>query len=111
MNKLLLSLAALAVSAAASAQNVYSTDFEGADEFAKWTVVDANNDGVTWVYDAEGSQSKVFYAYSSSNVADDWLISPAITPTATGKLMVQYTTYGTSYGEKLAVYTGNAPTV
>lgn len=31
MNKLLLSLAALAVSAAASAQNVYSTDFEGAD--------------------------------------------------------------------------------
>ena len=44
MNKLLLSLAALAVSAAASAQNVYSTDFEGADEFAKWTVVDANND-------------------------------------------------------------------
>lgn len=52
MNKLLLSLAALAVSAAASAQNVYSTDFEGADEFAKWTVVDANNDGVTWVYDA-----------------------------------------------------------
>lgn len=25
--------------------------------------------------------------------------------------MVQYTTYGTSYGEKLAVYTGNAPTV
>lgn len=111
MNKLLLSLAALAVSAAASAQNVYSTDFEGADEFAKWTVVDANNDGVTWVYDAEGSQSKVFYAYSSSNVADDWLISPAITPTATGKLMVQYTTYGTSYGEKLAVYTGNAPMV
>lgn len=111
MNKLLLSLAALAVSAAASAQNVYSTDFKGADEFAKWTVVDANNDGVTWVYDAEGSQSKVFYAYSSSNVADDWLISPAITPTATGKLMVQYTTYGTSYGEKLAVYTGNAPTV
>ena len=60
MNKLLLSLAALAVSAAASTQNVYSTDFEGADEFAKWTVVDANNDGVTWVYDAEGSQSKVF---------------------------------------------------
>ena len=44
-------------------------------------------------------------------MADDWLISPAITPTATGKLMVQYTTYGTSYGEKLAVYTGNAPTV
>ena len=44
-------------------------------------------------------------------MADDWLISPAITPTTTGKLMVQYTTYGTSYGEKLAVYTGNAPTV
>lgn len=111
MNKLLLTLAALAATTAVSAQNVYSTDFAAEDEFAKWTVIDANADGVTWIYDAEGSQSKVFYAYSSSNDADDWFISPEIMPTTTGKLMVKYTTYGTSYGEKLEVYTGATPTV
>ena len=111
MNKLLITLAALAVSTAVNAQKVYSTDFASEDEFAKWTVIDANNDGITWVYNAEGSQSKVFYAYSASNDADDWFISPEITPTATGKLMVKYTTYGTSNGEKLEVYTGATATV
>ena len=111
MNKLLITLAALAVSTAVNAQKVYSTDFASEDEFAKWTVIDANNDGITWVYNAEGSQSKVFYAYSASNDADDWFISPEITPTATGKYMVKYTTYGTSNGEKLEVYTGATATV
>lgn len=111
MNRFLLTLASLAVTAAASAQKVYSTDFAGEDEFNKWTVIDANNDGQTWMYDAGGSQSHVYYYYSGTNAADDWFISPEITPTATGAMMVRYTTYGTSYGEKLEVYTGSTPTV
>lgn len=111
MRNFLLTLASLAATTAVNAQSLYSTDFATESEFAKWTVIDANNDGVTWVFNAEGSQSKVFYAYSSVNAADDWFISPEITPSVTGKLMVKYTTYGTSYGEKLAVYTGSTPTV
>ncbi len=111
MNKFLLTLASLALTTAASAQSLYSTDFAAESEFSKWTVIDANNDGVTWVYNAEGSQSKVFYAYSAANDADDWFISPEITPSVSGKVMVKYTTYGTSYGEKLEVYTGSTPTI
>lgn len=111
MRNFLLTLVSLAATTAVNAQSLYSTDFATESEFAKWTVIDANNDGVTWVFNAEGSQSKVFYAYSSVNAADDWFISPEITPSVTGKLMVKYTTYGTSYGEKLAVYTGSTPTV
>lgn len=112
MKKLLfITLVALAATVTTSAQSVYSTDFSTEEEFAKWTVVDANHDSVTWVYNESGSPSKVYYAYSPRNVADDWLISPAISPTATGKLMVKYTTYGTFYGEKLEVYTGTTPTV
>ena len=111
MNKFLLTLASLAASVAANAQSLYSTDFANEDEFKKWTVVDANNDGSTWQFDADGSQSHVYYMYSPSNAADDWFISPAITPTATGRVMVRYTTYGTSYGEKIEAYTGSTPTV
>ena len=105
----LLATGALAISA--SAQSYYSTDFSQEEEFNKWTVFDNNNDGVTWVYDADGSQSKVYYAYTASNTADDWLISPAITPTAAGKVLVTYTTYGTYYGEDLDVYTGGTATI
>ena len=113
MNRLLLTLASVASVVAASAQTttVYSTDFAGEDEFGKWTVIDANNDEKTWVFDAEGSQSHVYYYYSADNAADDWFISPAITPSATGTMMVSYTSYGSSYGEKLEVYTGSEPTV
>ncbi len=108
MNKFLLTLASLALTAGASAQTVYQTDFSTEDEFKKWTVIDANGDGTTWKFDTGGSQSHVFYTYSSSNQANDWLISPELTAAKTGKVMVNYTTYGTSYGEKMVVYTGNS---
>lgn len=110
MNKLILTFAALAASYVATAQSLYSTDFSTEEEFNKWTVIDANNDEATWKFDAEGTQSKVYYPYSATNVADDWLISPEITPSATGRVMVKYTTYGTSYGESMEVLTGNVPT-
>ena len=45
------------------------------DEFAKWSVIDANNDTKTWGFDRGTTAAK--YSYSSNNVADDWLVSPA----------------------------------
>lgn len=106
MKKILLSLAAFALSLTAGAQVVYQTDFSTEGEFNKWTVIDANSDGATWKFDADGSNSKVYYPYSSVNAADDWLISPELTAAKTGKVMINYTVYGTSYGEKMEVYTG-----
>lgn len=111
MKKFLLPLVAVAVCMTANAQEYYSTDFSTESEFQKWTPIDANNDGTTWKFDEGGSQSKVFYPYSATNQADDWLISPEITATGAQRVMVSYTTYGTSYGEAMSVYTGNAPTV
>lgn len=110
MKKILLSLAAFALSLTAGAQVVYQTDFSTEDEFNKWTVIDANSDGTTWKFDADGSNSKVYYPYSSVNAADDWLISPELTAAKTGKVMINYTVYGTSYGEKMEVYTGATTT-
>ncbi len=111
MRKLLLSLFSSVLAMAASAQSYYATDFSSEEEFGKWTVIDANGDGATWQYDTSGSYSNVFYPYHSTNAGDDWLISPAITPTADGKVMVSYTTWGTYYGEAMDVYTGTDATV
>lgn len=71
MKKILLSLATFALSLTAGAQVVYQTDFSTEGEFNKWTVIDANSDGATWKFDADGSNSKVYYPYSSVNAADD----------------------------------------
>lgn len=111
MKKALLSLAFFAMTLVASAQTLYTADFKSQEEFNKWTVIDNNADGTTWKYDDWGSQSYVFYGYSSTNDADDWIISPEITPTKDGKVMISYGLYGDSYVEKCDVYTGTAATV
>lgn len=45
-----------------------------ADTFATWTVIDANNDTYTWVYNSEDA----YYKQNKSSAANDWLISPAV---------------------------------
>lgn len=52
----------------------YSEDFSG-NGFQQYTVVDANNDGVTWY---ETNVQNVMYMRSASHSADDWLITPPI---------------------------------
>jgi len=46
------------------------------DMYNYYTIVDANNDGYTWIYD-EINRAAV-YTYNWQNGADDWMISPAI---------------------------------
>ena len=67
------------------AQNViWETNFGSEEAFRRWTVVDANADGVTWGYEPGLTPSPVVYRYHYANSGDDWLISPAITvPEAT----------------------------
>lgn len=112
MNKKILLFTAVALSATASqAQTFYQTDFAEQSEFEKWTVIDANADEKTWTFNAEASNSHVFYTYSSENQADDWFISPEITIDNDCNLMVEYTTYGDSYGESMEVYVGSGTDV
>ena len=114
MNKFLTLMAAtLVATASASASTVYTADLSAAsaDDFASWTVIDANQDGSTWKYDADAAPSRVFYNYNSANQADDWLISPAIEIPADGSYVVSYEYKGSAYSEAFEVYTGAAPTV
>lgn len=111
MKKVLLSLALLATTMAASAQTLYSTSFATEEEFNQWTVIDGNDDTYTWKFDNTATDGNVFYPYCYSNAGDDWLISPELTPTKSGKIVVSYSYKGSYYGEAMAVYTGTANTV
>lgn len=94
-----------------SAQSLLSTSFLTEDEFKEWTVVDVNGDGSSWQFDEDTTPSKVFYSYNGSNAADDWIISPAITPTSDGVLAVAYSVMGSSYTEKMEVKYGSSATI
>ncbi len=89
-----------------SSETLYSTQFLSEDEFQQWTVVDVNNDAATWGFSGGTTPSNVFYSYNVQNGADDWLISPAITATQDGFIAMNFTVYGSSYGEKLEVFYG-----
>lgn len=93
------------------AQVIYTEDFATEESFAAWTVVDANQDEYTWKFDSSAEPSHVFYSYNGANGANDWLISPAITPTETGTVAISFLTKGSSYVEKLEVFYGTTPTV
>lgn len=88
----------------AMAQVVYTTNFGTEDEFKTWTVFDVNEDGKTWNFDSSASPSYVFYSYHGSNAANDWIISPAITPSESGALAIKFKVKGSSYGEKMQVF-------
>lgn len=44
MKRVLLTFMAAAATVAATAQDIYKTDFSTEDEFQKWTVIDANEE-------------------------------------------------------------------
>ncbi len=80
----------------------YAEDFSG-NGFDKYTVIDANADGVSWRL----SYGMAAYAYSDDNDADDWLLTPPI-HLETGKIyelgyMLQGATF---YTERYAVAYG-----
>ena len=92
------------------AQVIYTTTFATEDEFKAWTIVDENADEKTWQYDSY-STPPVFYSYHSTNSANDWFISPAITPTESGSAIMKFKVKGSSYIEKMEVFTGNSASV
>ena len=104
-------LAAACLSLSLYSQNIiWQADFGSEDAFRQWTVVDANNDGVTWGYEPGVTPSPVVYRYHYANSGDDWLISPAITAAEAAQLMVKYGYVGSFYSEEMEVYRGSEPT-
>ncbi len=115
MKNILLPMLGVALSLSAHAQVLYSTSFETQEDFDQFTVIDANNDGYTWKFSSAASEDeRTYYSYNSSDYtisADDWLISPAITPTVSGQYLVSYMFKGSSYVESMKVYYGDKPTI
>ena len=103
---------ALVVMLPAAAQQLFTTSFETESDFKAWKVFDVNADGSTWQFSADNDPgSRCYYNYNGSNNGNDWLISPAITPTADGNVIIRYHYKGSSYGESFKVFSGNAQTV
>lgn len=71
-----------------------------------WTIEDVNDDGSTWENYSDGPR----YKYSSSNAADDWLISPPFNAMAGChyKVNVAFHCQSTSYPERIEAKYGYA---
>ena len=55
----------------------WSCTFDDAASLALFTIIDANNDENTWRW-TKYHNGAAYYAYSKTNDADDWLISPPL---------------------------------
>ena len=74
-----------------------------------WQIVDANNDGSTFVINQSSGYAQ--YAYNSSNAANDWLISPIFNFTGSEYASFEYYAASTSYPERFQVYALGSDTV
>jgi len=88
----------------------YSETFDAATAFSEYTIIDANNDGRTWTFGGTISQN-VSYNWSTSNAADDWMITPAIHMQPGIKYIFTIDTKATGNTERFEVKFGNEPKV
>ena len=94
----------------AQAETVFESPLSTKEQADDWTVINSNNDGdsYTWKFDDYFG----IMGCSTTNpdlAADDWLISPAIT-VEQGMYMLTFEYRGSTDGDKLDVFYGNAPT-
>ena len=85
----------------------YTEDFTTTENSACWKTFDANDDGSTWgLYYSDDTHTDLIYGYqyNSTNVANDWLVSPAITIPNYPIASFQYAVQDAEYAEKFEVY-------
>ncbi|MBO4812526.1 MAG: choice-of-anchor J domain-containing protein [Prevotella sp.] len=87
----------------------YTADFSTAAAFELFNVIDANEDGTTWQWSASNG---AYYGYSSSNSADDYLITMPIALKA-GKFynFIMNVGSSSSWPERFEVLVGKEGTV
>lgn len=87
----------------------YEDNFATAESLDNYLVIDANNDGKTWNYDAD--KKTVYCAYDANNHANDYLVLPA-QKLEKGKIYFISFVAGTvreDYEERVALYVGRSP--
>lgn len=96
------------------AQLPYYNGLDTEENFQLFTVIDANGDGETWIFDTISTAARI--KYSSANYwtepMDDWLMSPAfaLEPGRMYRFTMRARSYGVSYPERIEVKAGAAPT-
>ena len=80
----------------------YSTNFDNEGTNLCWEIDDANYDGYTFNFNT--TDGYAYYPYSSSNDANDWLISPAFALTGAQFCYLDYAAQSTTYPERFQVF-------
>lgn len=89
----------------------YTENFGSSNSLRDYTIIDANNDSRTWIYNS--LNGSVEYNYNPNNAGDDWLITPAIHLEA-GKQYIfalKARSFTSTEPERMEVKMGMAPTV
>ncbi len=83
-------------------------DFGTEEQFKEWRVLDANQDGYSWVYDAMDSVSELYNGSGAGN--NDWMISwaPVSLPEGKSNLQFHYSNFS-FHPESLEVLFGPDP--
>lgn len=96
---------------------IYVNDLSTQEAFEQFTVIDANSDGCTWLWDVdtdeyEDTVTSVSYYFDEDNDADDWLVSPSIHLTAgkTYEIMIMAAT-GKTYNERFEMVAATGATL
>lgn len=87
----------------------YSESFDSAESFGAYTVIDANNDNLTWGY----YQGEARAPFAMKSGMDDWLITPPLRLRKGEAYLLQFDVHGFNdwTDERLEVKIGNAATV
>lgn len=87
----------------------YTNDFATEDRLDEMTIIDANGDGKTWMFNDGAAR----IAYNSSKAMDDWMMTPPLKMVAGKAYMFSFKakSYSASYTEKIEVKMGTASTV
>lgn len=88
----------------------YSESFGSSTSMNDFTIIDGNGDGTTWAYN--NMSGNVSYNWSTTNAADEWLITPAIRLEAgkSYKFTVKARSFTASMPERMEVMMGTDAT-
>lgn len=96
-----------------TAQTVYEQQFNDEASFRTMTVIDSNNDSVTWMYKYSYGEGYAQCQFKNGTASDDWLITPDIHLEAGVRYKLSFSAMGqlsSWYGSmKVAYGTGDNP--
>lgn len=92
----------------------WSESFDDAESLDIFTILDANDDGITWIHDTDDNDNGIVKVnYNTSLDTDDWLITPGIHLAGgkTYRMSFDAMAGSNSYPERVEAFAGVAPTV